>query len=173
MLTRPANKHRSSDSEMARKNVASIETPHGPHKCFAAHVERTGRKPLLGTATCCPLSPISVWDGYADGTWTKDQRSTVRIENQIIQRREAGLLRRDQLAALTEARRNAPQRIRPGIVPGLGRRMATVLPTHPGPLQGGGTLPMSTGQMAMQDEGSDYGCAHSSTGGNSPRPPKQ
>ncbi|MFC9625019.1 hypothetical protein ACFTXM_35350 [Streptomyces sp. NPDC056930] len=40
---------------MARKYTATIETPHGPRKCFEARVERTGRKPLVGRFGGIPL----------------------------------------------------------------------------------------------------------------------
>ncbi|WP_240627740.1 group II intron reverse transcriptase/maturase [Streptomyces scopuliridis] len=55
MLMTLANKHRSSVSKMARKYAATIETPHGPRKCFEARVERTGRKPLVGRFGGIPL----------------------------------------------------------------------------------------------------------------------
>jgi hypothetical protein len=48
MLMTLANKCRSSVSKMAHKYAATIETPHGPRKCFEARVERIGRKPLVG-----------------------------------------------------------------------------------------------------------------------------
>ncbi|MDX3078362.1 reverse transcriptase domain-containing protein [Streptomyces sp. MI02-7b] len=55
MLMTLANKHRSSVSKMARKYATTIETPHGPRKCFEARVERTGRKPLVGRFGGIPL----------------------------------------------------------------------------------------------------------------------
>ncbi|WP_229327335.1 group II intron reverse transcriptase/maturase [Streptomyces sp. UNOC14_S4] len=55
MLMTLANKHRSTVSTMARKYAATIETPHGPRKCFEARVERTGRKPLVGRFGGIPL----------------------------------------------------------------------------------------------------------------------
>jgi group II intron reverse transcriptase/maturase len=55
MLMTLANKHRSSVSKMARKYKATIDTPHGPRKCFEACVERTGRKPLVGRFGGIPL----------------------------------------------------------------------------------------------------------------------
>jgi hypothetical protein len=45
MLMTLANKHRSSVSKMARKYAATIDTPHGPRKCFEARVERIGKFP--------------------------------------------------------------------------------------------------------------------------------
>ncbi|MEV0455866.1 group II intron reverse transcriptase/maturase [Catellatospora methionotrophica] len=47
LLKTLANKHRSSVSKMARKFKATIDTPHGPRKCFEARVERNGRRPLV------------------------------------------------------------------------------------------------------------------------------
>nr|WP_244202989.1 group II intron reverse transcriptase/maturase [Streptomyces rhizosphaericus] len=38
MLMTLANKHRSSVSKMARKYATTIDTPHGPRKCFEARV---------------------------------------------------------------------------------------------------------------------------------------
>jgi hypothetical protein len=55
MLMTLANKHRSSVSKTARKYAATIETPHGPRKCFEARVERAGRKPLVGRFGEIPL----------------------------------------------------------------------------------------------------------------------
>ncbi|MFJ2782431.1 reverse transcriptase domain-containing protein [Kitasatospora sp. NPDC087315] len=55
MLMTLANKHRSSVSKMARKYATTIETPHGPRKCFEARVERIGRKPLVGRFGGIPL----------------------------------------------------------------------------------------------------------------------
>lgn len=55
MLMTLANKHRSSVSKMARKYAATIDTPHGPRKCFEARVERTDRKPLVGRFGGIPL----------------------------------------------------------------------------------------------------------------------
>jgi hypothetical protein len=55
MLMTLANKHRSTVSTMARKYAATIETPHGPRKCFEARVERTDRKPLVGRFGGIPL----------------------------------------------------------------------------------------------------------------------
>ncbi|GGV31943.1 hypothetical protein GCM10010245_51860 [Streptomyces spectabilis] len=55
MLMTLANKHRSSVSKMARKCAATIETPHGPRKCFEARVEQPGRKPLVGRFGGIPL----------------------------------------------------------------------------------------------------------------------
>ena len=55
MLKTLANKHRSSVSKMARKYAATIDTPHGPRKCFEARVERSGRKPLVARFGGIPL----------------------------------------------------------------------------------------------------------------------
>jgi hypothetical protein len=49
LLKTLAGKHRSSVSKMARKYQATIETPHGPRRCFQVSVERgEGRKPGIG-----------------------------------------------------------------------------------------------------------------------------
>lgn len=55
MLKTLANKHRSSVSKMARKFKATIDTPHGPRKCFEARIERSGRKPLVARFGGIPL----------------------------------------------------------------------------------------------------------------------
>jgi group II intron reverse transcriptase/maturase len=47
MLKTLACKYDSSVSKMAAKYRATIETPHGPRRCFQASVERDGRKPLV------------------------------------------------------------------------------------------------------------------------------
>jgi hypothetical protein len=43
---RAHNQARSSLSKVARKHRATIETPHGPRRCFEVNVDREGRKPL-------------------------------------------------------------------------------------------------------------------------------
>ncbi|WP_084000991.1 reverse transcriptase/maturase family protein, partial [Actinomadura kijaniata] len=55
MLNTLAAKHRSSVSKMARTYAATLDTPHGPRKCFEARVERVGRKPLVGRFGGIPL----------------------------------------------------------------------------------------------------------------------
>jgi group II intron reverse transcriptase/maturase len=55
MLKTLANKHRSTVSKMARKYEATIETPHGPRKCFQASIQRDGRKPLVARFGGIPL----------------------------------------------------------------------------------------------------------------------
>jgi hypothetical protein len=40
MLKTLAGKHSSSVSKMARKYMATVETPYGPHRCFQVSVER-------------------------------------------------------------------------------------------------------------------------------------
>jgi group II intron reverse transcriptase/maturase len=56
LLKTLAGKHRSSVSKMARKYQATIETPHGPRRCFQVSVERgQGRKPLVARFGGIPL----------------------------------------------------------------------------------------------------------------------
>jgi group II intron reverse transcriptase/maturase len=55
LLKTLANKHRSSVSKMARKYAATVNTPHGPRKCFEARIERSGRKPLVARFGGIPL----------------------------------------------------------------------------------------------------------------------
>ena len=55
MLKTLAGKHGSTVTKMARKYKATIETPHGPRKCFQASVERDGRKPLVARFGGIPL----------------------------------------------------------------------------------------------------------------------
>ena len=55
LLKTLANKHRSSVSKMASKYKATIDTPHGPRKCFEARIERGGRKPLVARFGGIPL----------------------------------------------------------------------------------------------------------------------
>jgi len=55
MLKTLAAKHRSTVTTMARKYQATIDTPHGPRRCFQASVERDGRKPLVARFGGIPL----------------------------------------------------------------------------------------------------------------------
>lgn len=56
LLRTLAAKHRSSVSKMARKYQATIETPHGPRRCFQVVIERSGgRKPLAARFGGIPL----------------------------------------------------------------------------------------------------------------------
>ena len=40
---------------MAREYGATVDTPHGPRRCFEARVERAGRKPLVARFGGIPL----------------------------------------------------------------------------------------------------------------------
>ena len=55
MLKTLACKYDSSVSKMAAKYRSTIETPHGPRRCFQASVERDGRKPLVARFGGIPL----------------------------------------------------------------------------------------------------------------------
>jgi group II intron reverse transcriptase/maturase len=55
MLKTLARKHRSSVSKMAARFKAKISTPYGPRTCFAASIEREGRKPLVARFGGIPL----------------------------------------------------------------------------------------------------------------------
>ena len=56
LLKTLAGKHDSSVSKMANKYKTTIETPHGPRRCFQASVERgDGRKPLVARFGGIPL----------------------------------------------------------------------------------------------------------------------
>ena len=56
LLKTLAGKYDSTVTNMARKYGATIETPHGPHKCLQVSVERgKGRKPLVATFGGIPL----------------------------------------------------------------------------------------------------------------------
>jgi group II intron reverse transcriptase/maturase len=55
MLKTLACKYHSSVSKMAAKYRSTIETPHGPRRCFQASVERDGRKPLVARFGGIPL----------------------------------------------------------------------------------------------------------------------
>jgi group II intron reverse transcriptase/maturase len=50
LLKTLANKYDSSTTKMARKYAATIQTPHGPRKCFQVSTQRDdGKKPLVAT----------------------------------------------------------------------------------------------------------------------------
>jgi group II intron reverse transcriptase/maturase len=55
MLKTLAHRHRSTVTKMARKHAAVTATPYGPRRCFEAHVERHGRKPLVARFGGIPL----------------------------------------------------------------------------------------------------------------------
>jgi group II intron reverse transcriptase/maturase len=56
LLKTLANKYDSSTTKMARKYAATIQTPHGPRKCFQVTVERgSGKKPLVARFGGIPL----------------------------------------------------------------------------------------------------------------------
>jgi hypothetical protein len=55
MLKTLACKYNSSVSKMAAKYQTTVQTPHGPRKCFQASVERTGRKPITAQFDGIPL----------------------------------------------------------------------------------------------------------------------
>jgi hypothetical protein len=55
MLKTLACKYDSSVSKMAAKYRATIETPHGPRRCFQASIERDGKKPLVARFGGIPL----------------------------------------------------------------------------------------------------------------------
>jgi group II intron reverse transcriptase/maturase len=55
MLKTLAAKHQSSVSKMAAKHRATIETPHGPRRCYEARVERMGKQPLVARFGGIPL----------------------------------------------------------------------------------------------------------------------
>jgi group II intron reverse transcriptase/maturase len=55
MLKTLACKHDSTVSKMADRYRATIETPHGPRRCFEVNVEREGRKPLVARFGGIPL----------------------------------------------------------------------------------------------------------------------
>jgi group II intron reverse transcriptase/maturase len=55
MLKTLARRHRSTVTKMARKYKAVTDTPHGPRRCFEAHVERPGRKTLVARFGGIPL----------------------------------------------------------------------------------------------------------------------
>jgi hypothetical protein len=55
MLKTLAAKHQSTVTKMAAKHMATIETPHGPRRCFEARVERPGKQPLVARFGGIPL----------------------------------------------------------------------------------------------------------------------
>jgi len=55
MLKTLAAKHQSTVAKMAAKHKAKIETPYGPHRCFEARVERSGKQPLVARFGGIPL----------------------------------------------------------------------------------------------------------------------
>jgi group II intron reverse transcriptase/maturase len=55
MLKTLAAKHDSTVTKMANKYKTTITTPYGPRRCFAAHVHRAGRKPLVARFGGIPL----------------------------------------------------------------------------------------------------------------------
>jgi group II intron reverse transcriptase/maturase len=55
MLKTLAARHGSSVTKMANKYKTTIITPRGPRRCFEAHVERAGRKPLVARFGGIPL----------------------------------------------------------------------------------------------------------------------
>jgi hypothetical protein len=55
MLKTLACKHKSTVSKMADRLARTIETPHGPRRCFQVSVERDGRPPLTATFGGIPL----------------------------------------------------------------------------------------------------------------------
>lgn len=55
MLKTLAARHRASVTAMARKHKATVATRYGPRRCFAARVERDGRKPRVARFGGIPL----------------------------------------------------------------------------------------------------------------------
>ncbi len=55
MLKTLACKYNSSVSKMAAKYMTTIQTPHGPRRCFQASIERPGKKPLVARFGGIPL----------------------------------------------------------------------------------------------------------------------
>jgi group II intron reverse transcriptase/maturase len=55
MLKTLAAKHRSTVTKMATRYKTVTDTPHGPRTCFAASIQRTGRKPLTARFGGIPL----------------------------------------------------------------------------------------------------------------------
>jgi group II intron reverse transcriptase/maturase len=55
LLKTLAAKHRSSVTKMARQYGATLDTPHGPRRCFEARGERAGRKSLVARFGGIPL----------------------------------------------------------------------------------------------------------------------
>jgi len=55
MLKTLAAKHKSSVRKMAARHRAKIATPHGPHTCYEARIERDGKQPLVARFGGIPL----------------------------------------------------------------------------------------------------------------------
>jgi group II intron reverse transcriptase/maturase len=55
MLKTLAAKHSSTVTKMARKYRTTIDTPHGPHRCFEVSIQREDRKPLVARFGGIPL----------------------------------------------------------------------------------------------------------------------
>jgi len=55
MLKTLAAKHKSSVKKMAARHRAKIATPHGPHTCYEARIERDGKQPLVARFGGIPL----------------------------------------------------------------------------------------------------------------------
>jgi hypothetical protein len=80
MLKTLAAKHNSTVTKMANKYKTTIRTPSGPRRCFEAHINRAGRKPLVTRFGGIPL---------------KRQRKTVLTDqriNPVIPRRQGSEL---------------------------------------------------------------------------------
>jgi group II intron reverse transcriptase/maturase len=55
LLKTLAGKHRSRVAKMAARYKATVDTPHGPHRCIQHTIERAGRKPLVTRFGGIPL----------------------------------------------------------------------------------------------------------------------
>ena len=55
MLKTLAAKHQSTVVKMEAKHRATIETPHGPRRCYEARIERIGKQPLVARFGGIPL----------------------------------------------------------------------------------------------------------------------
>jgi retron-type reverse transcriptase len=79
MLKTLAHRHRSTVTKMARKYAAVTATPGGPRRCFEAHVERHGRKPLVARFGSIPLrrQKKAVLDDRPQGPSRPRQRELV------------------------------------------------------------------------------------------------
>jgi group II intron reverse transcriptase/maturase len=58
MLKTLAGKYHSTVSKMAARYAATVETPHGPRRCFQVSVEREGKPPLTARFDGIPLRQI-------------------------------------------------------------------------------------------------------------------
>jgi hypothetical protein len=56
MLKTLAAKHKSPVRKMAARHRAKIATPHGPHTCYEARIERDGKQPLVARFGGIPLA---------------------------------------------------------------------------------------------------------------------